>query len=98
MSHPVDPPEPSFVEPTEADATRAVDEFTFLAQDVNYDGVLSREEFDAGRSVHDQEVDPGRFSRYDVDGDGAITRDEFLAGMARDRARVTESEPGGDLG
>jgi Ca2+-binding EF-hand superfamily protein len=98
VSNPADPLDTSFVEPGEADATRAVDEFTFLAQDANYDGVLSRDEFDAGRSAHDQDVDPERFSRYDRDGDGTITRDEFLAGMARDRARMLESEPGDEPG
>ena len=69
------------------EADRAVDEFSFLARDVNYDGVLTEEEFDEGRSLFDKLVDPDRFKRYDVNGDGSVSRDEFLAGRMRDRAK-----------
>lgn len=86
--------DPSLSPPGPDDVARAVDEFSFLAQDVNYDGVLSREEFDAGRSAHDRAVDPERFARYDRDGDGTITRAEYMAGMARDREAL--HEPRGD--
>ncbi|MEB3222651.1 MAG: hypothetical protein VKS61_11285 [Candidatus Sericytochromatia bacterium] len=91
-----DQPEPSsqpFSGHDDEQASRAVDEFTFLAQDVNYDGVLSQDEFDAGRSQHDREADPSRFARYDRNGDGTITREEYLAGMARDRAEAVQGEP-----
>lgn len=69
----------------DTESSRAVDEFSFLARDVNYDGVLSEDEFDEGRSLFDKLVDPDRFTRYDVDGDGSVTREEFLAGRERDR-------------
>ena len=71
-------------------AAKAVDEFSFLARDVNYDGVLSEDEFDEGRSLFDKLQDPDRFKRYDVNGDGEVSRAEFLAGVERDRKRAEE--------
>lgn len=71
-------------------AAKAVDEFSFLARDVNYDGVLSEDEFDEGRSLFDKLADPDRFKRYDVNGDGEVSREEFLAGVERDRAKALE--------
>ena len=73
-------------------ADRAVDEFSFLARDVNYDGVLTEEEFDEGRSLFDKLADPDRFNRYDVNGDGSVTREEFLAGRERDRQAELAAE------
>lgn len=81
------PPVPASAAFGDADAERATDEFSFLARDVNYDGVLSEDEFDEGRSLFDKLADPERFQRYDKDGDGSVTREEFLAGVERDRLR-----------
>lgn len=84
-------PAPGPAAPLDDDtATKAVDEFSFLAKDVNYDGVLSEDEFDEGRSLFDKLVDPDRFKRYDVNGDGSVTREEFLAGVERDRLKQIE--------
>ncbi len=90
MTEPTELPEPAPApaKPLDDDtAALAVDEFSFLARDVNYDGVLSEDEFDEGRSLFDKLADPERFKRYDVNSDGSITREEFLAGRERDRLR-----------
>jgi hypothetical protein len=84
-------PAPAPAPPLDDDsAAKAVDEFSFLAKDVNYDGVLSEDEFDEGRSLFDKLADPDRFQRYDVNGDGSVTREEFLAGVERDRLKQIE--------
>lgn len=84
-------PAPAPAPPLDDDtASKAVDEFSFLARDINYDGVLSEDEFDDGRSLFDKLADPERFKRYDVNGDGSVTREEFLAGRERDRLRELE--------
>ena len=94
MSDETELPMPAPVPATALDddqAAKAVDEFSFLARDINYDGVLTEEEFDEGRSLFDKLADPDRFSRYDVNGDGSISKDEFLAGRERDRVLEVEA-------
>lgn len=86
---------PSAPTPDDDPTAKAVDEFSFLARDVNYDGVLSEDEFDEGRSLFDKLADPDRFTRYDVNGDGSVTREEFLAGVERDRVREREESAKG---
>lgn len=98
MTEDTELPQPAPAKPLDDDtAAKAVEEFSFLARDVNYDGVLSEDEFDEGRSLFDKLADPDRFKRYDINGDGSITREEFLAGRERDRAReLEELAKGGD--
>ena len=91
MTDDIPQPAPTAATPLDDDhAAKAVDEFSFLARDVNYDGVLNEDEFDEGRSLFDKLADPDRFKRYDVNGDGEISREEFLAGAERDRQRELE--------
>ncbi|MEB3198429.1 MAG: EF-hand domain-containing protein [Candidatus Sericytochromatia bacterium] len=78
---------------SDVETTSAADAFTFLAHDANYDGELSRDEFETARSDHDRQQDPRRFERYDADGNGVISREEFMAGMAQDRAQKPTDGP-----
>lgn len=69
-------------------AARAADEFAFLARDENWDGTLSREEFEAARTEEERRQDPAAFERYDADASGEITKEEFMDGLLRDRLRT----------
>lgn len=71
----------------EAAGFSAADEFAFLARDENWDGKLSREEFEANRTDEDRRLDPTAFDRYDADGSGEISKEEFMDGLLRDRLR-----------
>lgn len=59
------------------------------ALDANRDGSVAREEMQAGREAHREQMAGQRFDRLDADDDGAISRPEF------DAARDARPERGG---
>lgn len=60
------------------------------AMDANSDGVVSREEMQAGRQARMAERRDSMFERMDADSDGAITRGEYDASHAQRAERMAE--------
>jgi hypothetical protein len=60
------------------------------AMDANSDGVVSREEMQAGRQARMAERRDSMFERMDADSDGAVTRGEYDASHAQRAERMAE--------
>lgn len=67
-------------------------ESSFDKKDANKDGKLNADEFNEGRGLLEQALDPDKFDRYDANNDGYVSKFENAVGQMNDARRKSKLE------